>query len=181
MRGGESTFRGMKLLASTSNIIIKSYFHNKDETRIQPAMQNLWAYNMVNSDDETIKGDVNIIARGTAGLMQQEIANAERLEALPIISQLLGASTLDDNKKAQVIDYLLRETMIAGGIPAQQLMSDPAVTAEQNAMVADLKAQIPQQQQTQALPMSEQQIQATTQPLTPYPTIGADNDMGGLQ
>lgn len=156
LSGGESTFRGMKLLAATSNIVIKSYFHNKDETRIQPAMQNLWYYLMSNSDDKSIKADAKIVARGTAGLMQQEIANAERLEAMPIISQLLGASTLDDTKKSQVIDYLLRETMMAGGLPAGQLMTDPAVTAEQQTVVDSVR------------------------PATPLPTIGSDQNTGGL-
>lgn len=156
LKGGESTFRGMKLLAATSNIIIKSYFHNKDETRIQPAMQNLWYYLMLNEDDESIKADAQVVARGTAGLMQQEIANAERLESMPVINQLLGASTLSDEQKAQVVDYLLRETMIAGGLPASQLMTDPAVAREQIDTINSAR------------------------PATPLPTMGADDNQGGL-
>lgn len=156
LSGGEATFRGMKLLAATSNIIIKSYFHNKDETRIQPAMQDLWYYNMLNSDDETIKADANVVASGVAGLMQQDIAKAEMIEAMPIISQLLQGSSLSDEEKSGIVDFLLRETMSYSGLPAGQLMEDPAVTAEKNDFINSIK------------------------PATPLPTIGDDTNQGGL-
>lgn len=187
LRGGEATFRGMKLLAATSNIIIKSYFHNKDETRIQPAMQNLWYYLMLNEDNETIKADAKVVARGTAGLMQQEIANAERLEALPIISQLLSASTLDDEKKGNIIDYLLRETMAAGGLPASQLMTDPAVVQEQRDTVQSARPSVTDEGGAAAMNAAAgagvgavADIMGSPMPATPMPTIGDDQNQGGL-
>lgn len=158
--GGESTFRGMKMLASSANTIVKSSFMNIDKTVIQPLIENLWRWNMLNSDDDSIKADVQIVARGAAGLMQKEIADAERTEMIPIISNLLQGAGLDEQTTQQIIQTLLYQTMQSGGLPADKLMNNPESAQEMNAF----QSGIPQ----------------SLNPATPEPTIGKMNNIGGL-
>lgn len=156
LMGGESTFRGMKMLAASANTLIKSAFLNIDQTLIQPAMAFLWRKNMLESKDESIKADVEIVARGASGLMQQEIANAERMDVLPVLMELIAAAGLDEQSKQKIMTYLMRQTMQQGGLPVDELVDDPQVAAETGAIVQSL------------------------QPATPMPTIGNDQNIGGL-
>lgn len=154
--GGESTFRGMKMLAASSNMLIKDAFLNIDQTLIQPIMDYLWRWNMLNSSEESIKADAKIIARGAAGLMQKEITEAERTDILPILMQLVQSAGLDESQMTAVMQYILRETMLQGGMPVDELLPDMGVAAEQTTAVQSL------------------------QPATPLPTIGSDQNTGGL-
>lgn len=159
--GGEDTFRGMKMLAASANTLIKSAFLNIDKTIIRPAIESLWRWNMLNNKDESIKADAKIVARGASGLMQQEIANAERMDALPVIANLIGNAGLDEEKQKRIIQYLLHETMNAGGLPADELMGNIGGEKEIGEVVGNAQ-------------------QASLQPATPQPTIGADQNTGGL-
>lgn len=158
--GGEDTFRGMKMLAASANTLIKSAFLNIDKTIIRPAMENLWRWNMLNNKDESIKADAKIIARGASGLMQQEIANAERMDALPVIAQLIGGAGLDETVQKRILQYLLHETMTAGGIPADELMGDV-----NNNEIGEFVGSV---------------NKASLKPATAQPTIGTDQNTGGL-
>lgn len=160
LAGGESTFRGMKLLAASANMLIKSAFLNIDQSMIQPAMSYLWRWNMLNHKDSGIKADVRIVARGTSGLVQQEVAAAERSDAMPIVMQLLQSSGLPPEQMQSIVQYLLRDAMQRSGMTADALIDDPNIAAEQN--------------------HAAQQLQPSTQPATPMPTIGADHNTGGL-
>lgn len=154
--GGEATFRGMKMLAASANTLVKAAFLNIDQTMIQPAMQWLWRWNMLNSKEEGIRADVRVVARGAAGLMQKEIADAERADVLPLLMQLIQGAGLPPEETQRIMQYLLQQTMAQGGMPVDELMSDPALALQQAGAVQSL------------------------QPATPLPTIGADTDTGGL-
>ena len=154
--GGEATFRGMKMLAASANTLVKAAFLNIDQTMIQPAMQWLWRWNMLNSKEEGIRADVRVVARGAAGLMQKEIADAERADMLPLLMQLIQGAGLPPEEIQRIMQYLLQQTMAQGGMPVDELMSDPALALQQAGAVQSL------------------------QPATPLPTIGADTDTGGL-
>lgn len=156
LMGGESTFRGMKMLAATANTLIKDAFLNIDSTLIQPAMENLWRWNMINSDDPTIRADVKVVARGASGLMQREIADAERTDVLPILMQLVQSAGLAPEESTKIMRYLLSKTMEQGGLPVDELIQNPQATAELGGVISSLN------------------------PATPQPTIGADTNVGGL-
>lgn len=156
LSGGEATFRGMKMLAVSANTLIKDAFLNIDQTMIQPAMEALWRWNMLNSKDKSIKADTKVVARGAAGLMQREIADAERADVLPVLLQLIQAAQLPPDQAQRIMNYLLQQTMLQGGIPVDELIPNFEAAAEQSSVVQSLE------------------------PATPQPTIGADQNTGGL-
>lgn len=156
LMGGEGTFRGMKMLAAASSVLIKDSFLNIDQTMIQPAMQFLWRWNMLHNPDQAIKADVNVVARGAFGLMQKEIAEAEQDETLPLLLELLQVASLDDEERKGIARYLLQKAMEKAGMPVYELLRGYRAVAE------------------------TQRSMQSLQPATEMPTIGEDKNTGGL-
>jgi hypothetical protein len=112
--GAGRTASGMSMLMTNAGKSIKQVIANIDEHVIKPCVDRLYYYNMRYSDDPDLKGDVDIVARGAASIMEKEAAQQRRNEFLtvalnsPAAQQVVGmegiaellrqaASTLDMN------------------------------------------------------------------------------------
>lgn len=74
--GVQSTTRtasGMSMLMGAAALNIKTVVKNLDDFLLQPLGEALYAWNMQFEEDETIHGDFEVKARGTAALMQKEV------------------------------------------------------------------------------------------------------------
>ncbi len=60
---------------------IKNVLQNLEIDIIEPTVKAFWADNMLYDDDDTIKGDVKVIARGASGLLQKENLKAQQHES----------------------------------------------------------------------------------------------------
>lgn len=83
------------MLLNAANKGLKGVVSNIDTDVLSPMLNKLFDYNMLMSDDQTIKGDANIVARGAVALMQMESLQLRRNEFLqatanPIDSQIVG-------------------------------------------------------------------------------------------
>jgi len=83
----------MLLTASTRGI--KKGIANIDKFVIKPLIRRQWTMNMLYDADETIKGDVNIVARGALALFVKEQTALRRMEILsgtnnPVDMQIFG-------------------------------------------------------------------------------------------
>lgn len=92
--GAASTSSGLSMIMTAATRGIKKVVGHVDEI-IEGAVGRLYDYNMVNDADESIKGDCNVIARGTSALVEREQKILRRTEFLaltgnPIDVQLLG-------------------------------------------------------------------------------------------
>lgn len=97
MSGPGRTASGLSMLLDAANKGLKSIVHNIDQHVMTPLLRQLYDYNMRYSDDPSIKGDSQIVARGVASLMQLETLRLRRNEFLqitanPIDSQIVGVS-----------------------------------------------------------------------------------------
>lgn len=112
--GAARTASGMSMLMTNAGKSIKQVIANIDEHVIKPCIDRLYYYNMRYSDDPDLKGDVDIVARGAASILEKEQAQQRRNEFLqitlnsPAAQQVVGmegiaellrqaASTLDMN------------------------------------------------------------------------------------
>ena len=112
--GAARTASGMSMLMTNAGKSIKQVIANIDEHVIKPCIDRLYYYNMRYSDDPDLKGDIDIVARGAASILEKEQAQQRRNEFLqialnsPIAQQVIGmdgianllreqASTLDMN------------------------------------------------------------------------------------
>jgi hypothetical protein len=112
--GAARTASGMSMLMTNAGKSIKQVIANIDEHVIKPCVSRLYYYNMRYSDDQDLKGDVDIVARGASSILEKEQAQQRRNEFLqialnsPVAQQVVGmegiaellrqaASTLDMN------------------------------------------------------------------------------------
>lgn len=87
-----------QLLAAASRSI-KAVVANIDDDIIVPYTQMCYDYNMKFTNDNTIKGDAHIVAKGVAGLQAREQAAQRKVEYLqvianPLFSQILGPKNI---------------------------------------------------------------------------------------
>jgi hypothetical protein len=78
VQGAGETASGLSMLMGSANINIKDLVKGWDDDITTPFLEALYNWNMQFSDDETVKGDFDVIATGTRSLIQKEIL-AEKL------------------------------------------------------------------------------------------------------
>lgn len=94
--GAGRTASGMSMLMSNAGKAIKQVIANIDDSVIRPCIERLYYYNMRYSDDPDLKGDINIVARGAASLIEKEAAQQRQTQFLqvalsnPIAQQVVG-------------------------------------------------------------------------------------------
>ena len=87
-----------QLLAAASRSI-KAVVANIDDDVITPFIQMCYDYNMKFSDDDTIKGDARVVAKGVSGLLAKEQQSQRKVEYMqmastPLLAQILGQQNL---------------------------------------------------------------------------------------
>lgn len=83
-----------QLLAAASRSI-KAVVANIDDDIIKPYIEMCYDYNMKYSDDQSIKGDARVVAKGVSGLQSKEQAAQRKVEYLQVVAnptyqQILG-------------------------------------------------------------------------------------------
>ena len=89
------TASGMSMLMNAANKGMKGVVAGVDINVMTPMLEDLYNFNMLYSDDPSIKGDSQVVARGAISLMQLESLQLRRNEFLqatanPIDSQIVG-------------------------------------------------------------------------------------------
>lgn len=95
------TASGLSMVLGTANIVGQATVKNVDDFLIRPMMKALYLFNMEWSSDESVKGDMNVNARGTSTLQAKEIE----------LNQLVNFANITDNETDQVLtnrDELLK-------------------------------------------------------------------------
>lgn len=98
--GAGRTASGMSMMINNAGKSMKQVLNNIDTNVFTPMLERLFFYNMKYSDDNELKGDVRIIARGANSVAAKEQAQARRGEFLnivaanPLLSQIVGQQGL---------------------------------------------------------------------------------------
>lgn len=139
--GAGRTASGLSMMLQSAGKSIKQVISTIDVHVITPLLNRWYDWNMQFSDDETLKGDVQISAKGVLALMNKETAMVRRNEFLqltlnsPVVQQVVGLEGVAD---------LLRE--MSKGLdmdsarlvpPIEQLRKRWAQEAEAQAMLAN--------------------------------------------
>ena len=174
--GAGSTSSGLSMLMTYAARGIKQVIQSIDDDLFTPTLQRQYDYNMVFSEDESIKGDVQIIARGSSSLIAREqqslrIKEALQVTANPIDLQLLGLDT-----RLEMIKKLFKAMDIE-----LESMPDPENIQD---VIEQIKQQIAQQQQqmaqAQAIPENQQAAQTGEAPAAKGPQMdNSGQTMGG--
>lgn len=144
--GAAGTASGMSMLMANASIVMKDLITNYDVVT-RTFIESLYFWNMQFNPDDTIKGDFNVKARGTASLMAKEL-RAQQLDAF--------AATI----APEDAPYIKREELLRQRAEAHDLSSiiktEEEVAAEQNNDQAKQAAAL--QQQMQQIQMESAQL-----------------------
>jgi hypothetical protein len=144
--GAGRTAAGLSMLMNAANKGIKNVANNIDTDIIVPMIERLFYYVMVYDEDESVKGDVAIRAKGASGLMLKELLNQRRLEFLQIVTPFVQSGLVPP----EVLLEILKELSQGLEFPEGMLPTPE-----------DFKAHLQQMQQQQEMAAQQQDAAAT--------------------
>lgn len=134
LRGGATrTAAGMSMLMGAANITLKEQVKNFDDGVTRPFIGATYQWNMMFNPKEDIKGDFQVVAKGSTSMVAKEV----RMEA---IAQVLGLFGNEIFAKYLHFDRVLKEAFKAMDLEDLGLVKDEnqvAVEDEQAAAVAE--------------------------------------------
>jgi len=92
------TATGISILMSNANIVLKSVIKNIDDYLTKPMIRSLYDWNMTWNENENVKSDMRIVAKGSTALIQKEVQSQRLLQFLSLINNPLDAQMVDREK-----------------------------------------------------------------------------------
>lgn len=120
--GAGRTASGLSMLISHAGKIMQQVIANIDTDVIAPLLERLHHYNMRYGEDETIKGDVKVVARGIHSLTVREAAQVRRTEFLQATGNPVDMQIIGMEGRAAV----LREVAKSLEMDVDKVVPDPA-------------------------------------------------------
>jgi hypothetical protein len=157
VQGAGRTSSGLSMLMGAAGKGIRQVVMHIDADVVKPIVLRQFVYNMRYDEDESIKGDVEVIAKGAINLAVKETVNVRRIEFLNATANPIDAEILGRDGRATI----LRE--VAKGL---QMPVDEVIPSREKAA---------QQGRLQAAAMAQQQQAA------PTPTAPDGSPMGGME
>jgi hypothetical protein len=176
--GAGRTASGLSMLMDNASKGIKQAVANIDKI-VSGIVQRLYLHNMMYDDDQYIKGDFKVVAKGAIGLIHKETLQMRRNEFLMATANPIDSQIVGPEGRA----YLLRE--LARGlqmdtekiVPDAESINEQKVQALAMQMAEQMVAQL-QQQQAPA-PQAPAQVEAPPQAPVPMADGGEVSDQPG--
>ena len=159
------TVGGMQMLMNSANVVLRRLVKQFDDMVTKPHIRRYYDYNMMYNEDEEIKGDFSIDARGSSALVVRDIQNQSFLNLLaaganPVYGMYLDTQKLFEKAlQAQHIDpaeVFKPEEEIEQIKEAQKQAAAQGPAPDPAMAVAQLRAQS-EMQQVQARSQSDMQ------------------------
>jgi hypothetical protein len=113
--GMTKTASGMSMLMGAANVAMKATIKNIDDYMVEPLIQSFYDYNMKWSDDDSIKGDSIIEARGSTALMSKEIKSERLLQFMQMTANPVDMEFIERRD-------LLKEVAMSLDIDAEKFL-----------------------------------------------------------
>ncbi len=131
VQGIGRTASGMSMLMGAAAQNIKAVVRNIDDYLLVPLGKAMFAFNMQFNFDKKLKGDLEVVARGTESLMRNEIRSQKLLQFLQMTANPMDAPF---SKR----DYLLRELAASLDLDPDKAVNDPREAAIQAKVMDDI-------------------------------------------
>lgn len=159
------TAAGMSMLMSAAAGNIKQVVKNFDEYLLKPLGDAYFSWNMQFNKKADIRGDLKVVAKGTAAIMQREVQSQRLLQFLQIVS---GNQLLTPFAN---LDYILRQIATSLDLDPDKTVNDPKM--------AQLMADIMGSLNTGGASGAPQQPEGGTPPESGGGITGAGDENGG--
>lgn len=117
------TSSGLSMLMGAAALNIKGVIKNIDDFILQPLGESYFHWNMQFNEDESIRGDLSIKARGTSGLMAKEIKSQRLMQFLQI-----GAANPALAPFMQ-FEHIMKELAMSLDLDPNKVCNDPTTAA----------------------------------------------------
>lgn len=166
--GAGRTASGMSMLMSNANKAMKQVVQNIDTSVMTPMLERLYFYNMKYSDDNELKGDVNVVARGAIGIVAKEAAQVRRNEFLAATANPIDMQIMGIEGRATLLREMSRDLDMNPDeiVPPREMLK---VAQQVQAMMQQGQMPaMPAQGQPQGNPTNNQQALANGAPITDH-------------
>ena len=131
------TASGMSMLMGAAAQNIKAVVRNIDDYLLAPLGKALFAFNMqFNFDEQYVKGDLEVRAKGTESLMRNEIRSQRLLQFMQMTQSQQMAPMIK-------YDYILRELAASMDLDEDKILNDPREALIQAKMMGEIQAMMP--------------------------------------
>ena len=148
--GAGKTASGLSMLMGAANILLKDHIKDFDDCVVTPFIRAMFRWNMQWNEDESIKGDYEVVASGSQSLIAKEV----RAQQIPMLISWLSIPGFADRiKEEKLLEVALEQTdlpverILRSDEEAQQYRQARAFMQAQ-AQVQALAAQLEQQGMT---------------------------------
>lgn len=177
--GAGRTMGGLSMLMGNAAKGIKNVQLNIDRDVITGLINGFFMYNMLTSDDDGIKADAKVVARGATGLLQRELAQTRTVEILQLLTPYVqrGPNGEPGAISPEGLSILLREILKSTGLPIDDIIPNPKAQDELMDLVRGLGGQAPGQEAvmnrgtSSPVPLPAQNQAPPPGPLTNRPTV----------
>ena len=99
-QGGNTpdTVGGMQLLMNNTNVVLRRLDKQFDDMVTKPHIRRYYDYNMAFNENEDVKGDFNVMARGSSALLVRDVQNQSILNLLAAGANPVYGMYLDSQK-----------------------------------------------------------------------------------
>jgi hypothetical protein len=117
------TSSGLSMLMGAAALNIKGVVKNIDDFILQPLGEGFFHWNMQFNEDDAIRGDLCIKARGTSGLMAKEIKSQRLMQFLQIGAGNPALAPFTN------FEHIMRELAISLDLDPDEVTNDPTMAA----------------------------------------------------
>ncbi|UTA78971.1 hypothetical protein J4377_13515 [Halomonas sp. XH26] len=138
--GAGQTASGLSMLMESANKGIKDAIRHIDRGVMRRVIEALWLYNMQYSDDPSIKGDCNVVARGSSAMLIREQTHMLRQQFLQMTANEIDMGIVGMEGRRKLLESTAEKLDMPGLIPTQEQM-EHNLDEQQQAQQAQLEAQ----------------------------------------
>ena len=142
VQGAGRTSSGLSMLMGAAGKGIRQVVMHIDTDIVKPIVMRQFVYNMRYDEDESIKGDVEVIAKGAINLAVKETVNIRRIEFLNATANPIDLEIIGKEGRATI----LREVAKGLQMPVEEVVPSREKSAYQGRMQAQAMAVAMQQQ-----------------------------------
>jgi hypothetical protein len=152
VQGAGRTSSGLSMLMGAAGKGIRQVVMHIDSDVVKPIVMRQFVYNMRYDEDESIKGDVEVIAKGAINLAVKETVNIRRIEFLNATANPVDLEIIGKDGRAAILREVAKglQMSVDEVVPSREKTGyQERIQARAMAVAAQQQAQAPQGTPTQ--------------------------------
>lgn len=136
--------RGLAMLLEAMSKTLKLALKNIDSGLIQPRVERQYHENMLYEDDPSIKGDLQVVARGSSELINRAVSQLRRMEFLNVTNNPADYAILGMDGRADILREMAKDMHMERVIPDREAIDKRIEQQAQQKPQSDPSVQIAQ-------------------------------------